>query len=163
MQQKKSLRWYKEKEKPKKEDAYNGSWESSLLFKMKSDSLEINSRRRRWGIDGNDKCEGCFHNGLHIEETLEHLIMECSQYDTERACLEREIKEEIGEDRWQRAKDEESKGIDVILNVSSERNKIEIITKKFIGKVWKRGNEAEGEKISGAGRPQLAQLPYINK
>ena len=102
---------------------------------MRSDSLEINSRRRRWGIDGSDRCEGCFLNGLHVEETCEHLIMECSQYDTKRACLEREITEEIGVNRWQQAKDGEGGGMDILLNMNGERNKIVSITKTFISKV----------------------------
>ena len=33
MEKKKTLRWYKNKEKPKNEKIYNGSWESTLLFK----------------------------------------------------------------------------------------------------------------------------------
>ena len=69
--------------------------------------------------------------------------MECNQYDTKRACLEREITEEIGEDGWQRAKDEKGKGIDLILYIKDERNKIETITMTFIGKVWKKRNKGE--------------------
>ena len=151
MQQKRSLRWYKEKEKPKMVNIYNGSWESALLFKMKSDSLEINSRRGRWGIVRNDKCEACLQNGLQIEETLEHLLMECSQYNIERAELEGEIIEEIGEESWRQAKDKESKGIDIILNINNESNKMERITKKYIGEIWKKRNKAEWRSIQEQG------------
>ena len=49
MRRKNSLRWYKIKEKPKRENMYDGSWESRLLFKARTDSLEINEKRRRWG------------------------------------------------------------------------------------------------------------------
>ena len=49
MERKNSLRWYKIKEKPKRENMYDGSWESRLLFKARTDSLEINEKRRRWG------------------------------------------------------------------------------------------------------------------
>ena len=46
MEKKKSLKWYKNKEKPKNEKIYNGSWESTLLFKVRADSFEVNEKRR---------------------------------------------------------------------------------------------------------------------
>ena len=77
--------------------------------------------------------------------------MECSQHDTERACLEREITEETGEDRWQQADDEEGNGIDLSLNIKDERNKTETITKTFIGKVWKKRNKGEWRRFQEHG------------
>ena len=74
--------------------------------------------------------------------------MEGSQHDTERDCLEREITEEIGEDRWQRA---QGKGTDLILNINDERNKTETITKTFIGKVWKKRNKGEWRRFQEHG------------
>ena len=45
----KALTWYKNKEKPNNEKIYNGSWESTLLFKARTGSLEVNEKRRKWG------------------------------------------------------------------------------------------------------------------
>ena len=41
MEKKRSLRWYKNKEKPNNEEIYNGSWGSTLLYKARTDSLEV--------------------------------------------------------------------------------------------------------------------------
>ena len=49
MEKKKSLRWYKNKENPKNEKIYNGSWESTLLFKARTDSLEVNQKIKEMG------------------------------------------------------------------------------------------------------------------
>ena len=46
MEKKNSLRWYKVKEKPRKENIYDGSWESTLLFKARTDSLEVNEKKK---------------------------------------------------------------------------------------------------------------------
>ena len=56
MKEKTSLEIYKNKDKPKKENFYNGSWESSLLFKARTKSLEINERIKRWG-EGPEHCQ----------------------------------------------------------------------------------------------------------
>ena len=62
MEKKNSLRWYKVKEKPRKENIYDGSWGSTLLFKARTDSLELNEKKRKWG-GVNDKCEKCEDGG----------------------------------------------------------------------------------------------------
>ena len=57
MENKETLQWYKDKNKPRWESCYDGSWEAKLLFKAKSESLEVNSRTYRWdnGGDGSAK------------------------------------------------------------------------------------------------------------
>ena len=87
---KRSLRWYKEKEIPKTENIFNGSWESTLLFKARTDSLEVNKKKKKWGGD-NDKCEHCESLGRKQVETLEHLIIESEIYEEERKEFEEKI------------------------------------------------------------------------
>ena len=57
MEKKKSLRWYKNKEKPKNEK-YIMDLGNPLLFKARTDSLEVNKKRKKWGGD-KDSCEKC--------------------------------------------------------------------------------------------------------
>ena len=94
MENKRSLRWYKEKEKPKYENIYNGSWESTLLFKARTDSLEVNEKKKKWGGD-TDKCLKCESRGETQIETLEHILVECEEYEEERKIFEEEIKKRI--------------------------------------------------------------------
>ena len=64
-----------------------------------------------------------------------------------RACLQREILEEIGVNRWQQAKDGEGGITDMILNINGERNKIWQVTKTFISKVWKKRKKRKWKRI----------------
>ena len=52
--EKKSLRWYKSKEKTNKNRTCNGSWESTSPSKARTDSLEANEdkKKRGWGGGG---------------------------------------------------------------------------------------------------------------
>ena len=38
--------------------------------------------------------------GIEIEETLEHLLVECDHYKEERKNFEKKIVEKIGEEKW---------------------------------------------------------------
>ena len=44
MEDKPTLRWYKNKTKPGREVVYDGSWGGELFFRARTDSLEINGR-----------------------------------------------------------------------------------------------------------------------
>ena len=88
MENKGTLRYFKEKLKLERETFYDGSWEGKLLFKARSDSLELNGRIGDWrGIPTN--CTKCGEE----RETLEHLLLECEWYEEERIYLENKIKE----------------------------------------------------------------------
>ena len=82
MEKKKSLKWYKGKEPPNKKN-YDGNWEAKLLFKARSNTVEINSSLHRWK-NVSKFCEKCMKKGIEIEETLEHLLVECDHYKEER-------------------------------------------------------------------------------
>ena len=51
---------------------YNGSWESTLLFKARTDSLEVNEKKKKWGGD-KDSCEKCEIRKERNTETLDHV------------------------------------------------------------------------------------------
>ena len=71
---KKKLRRYKNKEKTKNEKIYNGPWESTLLFKARADSLEVNEKGRKWGGE-KDTCEKCEIKRERNTGTLEHVLI----------------------------------------------------------------------------------------
>ena len=94
-----SLRIYVNKDMPRREIFYDGSWESRLLFKARSNSLEIGERKNRW--TGADKdCQACRQLGERVEETLEYIIIECPRYEEERGELMERIIEKIGGGEW---------------------------------------------------------------
>ena len=138
---KKSLRWYKEKEKPRKENFYNGDWEAKLLFKARSNTLEVNSRIHKWK-DIDKHCEKCSKKGIEIEETLEHVLVECDQYKNERENFEEKIVEKIGVEKWSNIKEKEEE-IMVILGFDSENILGVEETKKFLGEIWNKRKEKE--------------------
>ena len=144
MEKKSSLRWHKAKEKPRKESIYDGRWESALLFKARTDSLEVNEKEKRWGGE-NDMCEKCENETDRQTETLEHLMTECKAYGSERKEFENKIKNKIGEEIWERRKVEDDKGIKLIFGL--EENK-EIVrdTKQYLKETWKKGGRKEKKK-----------------
>ena len=141
MEKKNSLRWYKVKEKPRKENIYDGSWGSTLLFKARTDSLELNEKKRKWG-GVNDKCEKCEDGSDRRVETLEHFVTECKAYEEERRVFENKIRHKIGEEIWERRKVQDDKGMKLLLGL--EDNK-EIVgdTKQYLREIWKKRGRKE--------------------
>ena len=69
MDNKPTLKYYKTKTKPGYEYLYDGSWESTLLFKVRSGSLETRDRTRRW--NGNEWwCESCTRENIRTVENI---------------------------------------------------------------------------------------------
>lgn len=68
------------KEKPKWEGYYDGSWEAILYYQARTNPLKINERRHRW-LREEGKCKKCRIGGEEVEETLKHVITECPWYD----------------------------------------------------------------------------------
>ena len=68
MERKQTLSMYCKKKCPKKEAFYDGSWMSSLLFKARSGSLELNERTHRFNDRRSKECEqGCRHEGRVVD------------------------------------------------------------------------------------------------
>ena len=69
--------------------------------------------------------------------------MECNEYQEEREELEKEIIRAIGRDKWERAKENENKGIEIILGIEEEGKNCIQGTKKYLGKMWGKRKRKE--------------------
>ena len=76
-----TLEWYASKECPKYVRYYDGSVGSQLLFKARTQSLELNARTYRWNENGVKRCMNC---DLNEDETVMHVMVECDKFDVER-------------------------------------------------------------------------------
>jgi len=97
METKSSLDLYKAKETPRRELFFDGDLGSSLLFKARSKSLEVNSRVYRWMNEGSKLCRMC---DVGRDETIEHLVLECPMYANDRREMMSTVTREIGIERW---------------------------------------------------------------
>ena len=118
---------------------YNGSWESTLLFKARTDSLEVNEKKKKWGGD-KDSCEKCEIRKERNTETLDHVLIECPEYKNERLNFETEVKRSIGEREWEIIKQGEDKGMKEILGLGDGGQKMTDITKKYLAAIWRKRN-----------------------
>ena len=141
MEKKPSLNLYKAKEKPRWDNAYNGTWEASLLFKARTNTLEVNERKKRWGGE-NEECRKCEKRGERITETLEHVITECGEYTEERRRLDINITNKLGQ-KWDRRKREEDRGLKTILGMQDRDEEVIKYTKKYLKEMWAKRNKKE--------------------
>ena len=74
MNSKSTLEWYREKNRPKLETFYDGSWGSELLFRARSPSLEVNGRTYRWSADRCRLCKVCSSKEV---KSVFHVVVEC--------------------------------------------------------------------------------------
>ena len=88
MRNKSLLGWYRCKEKPKYEMWYDGSLGGDLLFRARAQCLDVNARTYRWSESGERKCEKCDAN---VDETVMHVMLECSEYVEERMEMMEEV------------------------------------------------------------------------
>ena len=150
-----SLRRYANKVKPRREMFYDGSWESKIFFKARTNSLEIRERKNRW--TGEDKyCDYCTERGEREIENLEHLIIECPKYEIEREEMIRRIVTKIGREKWEEIKEEED-GLRHLLGFTEEIGDLVGVTKNFLGKVWKRYQE-NGRGDGRQGRNRIREV-----
>ena len=125
------------KEKPKKENIYDGSWESSLLFKARTDSLEVNEKKKRWGGEI-DTCGKCGRNDDRPVETIEHLLTECCAYEEERLTFNEKMENKLGHEDWTRSKTGNDKGLKIMLGLEGDRKEVIEDTKRYLKEVWKK-------------------------
>ena len=83
MERKETLKWYKTKRMPKRNMIYDSSWAGQLLFKARTNSLEVNVRTR-WNENRQRMCMQC---GMGVDETVEHMLLKCERYANERKVL----------------------------------------------------------------------------
>ena len=93
MENKSTLSWFRMKETPCYVKFYDGSWSSELLFKARSQSLEVNERTHRWNAERSKECKGC---RCHADESVYHIIVECERYERERNVLIQSVSEAWG-------------------------------------------------------------------
>ena len=106
MGRKDSLKLYRMKETPKYECIYDGSRGGDLMFCVRANALSVNARTYRWNERREDICFMC-NSGER--EMVEHLIMECEAYESERLEMIGVILDERGEDdgvMYERTEDE---------------------------------------------------------
>ena len=151
MERKESLTVYRNKEKPQRENGYDGTWQASLLFKARSNTLEVKERLNRWkGEDG--LCEKCLRTGRNVPETLEHVITECTWYDNIRQDFSDQMSEKLGIEKWREWK-EDNGGLKYILGFQNEEPSVVNETKKFLAKIWNRRKEVGNQEVAHADHP----------
>ncbi|KAF2359685.1 hypothetical protein FHG87_009565 [Trinorchestia longiramus] len=60
-------------------------------------ALRVNRRTWRWNEGNTRLCQQCNRG---VEETVEHLVLECSKYEQERKSLMDVVHEQCGENKW---------------------------------------------------------------
>ena len=140
IENKQTLVRYGLKKAPHWESFYDGSWGSSLLFKARSGSLEVNERTYRFNPRNSKECEhGCIVNGRVAEETIQHIMTECSGYSEAMAWAIDEYKRVMGEDGFREIilRGDEDQGTNFFLGLVEEvpREVVEV-TKKYLVWIW---------------------------
>ena len=138
---KETLNWYSYKQCPKHEIFYNGDEGSSLLFKCRTQSLEVNFRTYRWNEERTKLCSKCRPN-LIVDETIRHLMAECAFYNEERESFMSRVIEIVGREQWnQLISSEGDNDLQYLLGLQDTSN-IRIVneTKKFLTEIWKKRN-----------------------
>ena len=158
MGKKSSLQLYRAKDKPGKDNAYNGTWEASLLFKARTNTLETNERKKKWGGE-KEECEKCEKRGEKIKETLEHVLTECSEYMEERNRLDEKIKNKLGL-LWDRRKREEDRGLKTMLGLIDKNDDVVKYTKEFLRDIWRKRNKKTTIKRK---RKEISEHNYVRR
>ena len=138
MEGKSTLRWYRNKKMIGREEWYQGDWAGKLLFKARSDTLELNGRNRDVR---EQRCQLCNEE----KETLEHFIIECEKYRKQRKILDTQIAKIIGRKEWEKRKDGEDRGILTVLGLTNDKDidkRIVSHVKMFLTESWSARKES---------------------
>ncbi|KAF2359639.1 hypothetical protein FHG87_009599 [Trinorchestia longiramus] len=90
-----------------------------LLFAVRCKALSVNKRTWRWN-EGNRRL--CLQCNRGLEETVEHLVLECSKYEHERGRLMNVVHEQYGENKWNARYVEEDSGMRYLVGLDEECN-----------------------------------------
>ena len=131
MHVKPTLAWYERKECPRHEWCFDGSFGSQLLFKARTQSLEVNGRTYRWSESGVKMCEQC-------DESVVHLVLECEKYERERQRLLDNVMQLVGQDEWARECSRDDNGMSLLLGLGVGSPGVTEIMKGFLVKVWNK-------------------------
>ena len=132
---KSTLKMYSEKAAPRKEVFYSGNKGSSLLFKARTNSLEVNDRTYRFNENRERLCKMC---NMGVEETLDHLIVECPVYDIARVKTMGEYKGILGESKFREIINVEDNGLGFLLGIGNQTPiSVVEISKAFLCEIWR--------------------------
>ena len=136
---KSTLRYYR-KRVPGREPFFSGNWGSRLLFRARSDTLELNGRKR--GQGGTRWCERCGREGDREVETLEHVLVECAHYSVLRERWMNSVRNVVGEESWTQMRDGElGECISQLLGFGG-RSDLAELTRDFLVGMWARRGRA---------------------
>ena len=136
MSGKSTLKWYEKKVKPMNERWYDGSRGGQLLFKARTQSLEVNARTYRWAENGTRVCMQC---EAEVDETVEHMVLECLRYAEERAEMMDVVNEAIEPDVWNELREGEDHGMSFLLGLGNGKKRdVTMATKGFLEKAWNK-------------------------
>ena len=141
MKSKMTLKWYKSKKSPGSEHVYDCSYSSELLFKARSQSLEVNARTYRWNAEGSKECKVC---DTRAEESVFHIIVKCVGYEREREVLMHEANVNFGNDFFETWGVDENRGMYQLLGLNESNCRICEVMKIFLVNVWKKRSEYHG-------------------
>ena len=129
---KSTLKWYETKVKPMIERTYDGGYISELLFRARSQSLEVNDQTYRWNDVGSRECQVRRTSEV---ESVYHVIVEWAGYERETVVLVKSLMEFLDENfivEWNENDISKILGLD-----GHPRMKMEPV-KKFLESIWKK-------------------------
>ncbi|KAF2346312.1 hypothetical protein FHG87_022932 [Trinorchestia longiramus] len=130
------LTWYVSKNVPRFEMFYDGSFGSQLLFAIRYKALSVNRCKWRWN-EGNTRL--CLQCNRRVEETIEHLVLECSKYECEQESLRDVVHEQCGENKWIVRCVEEDSGMRYLVELDEECNMTVVdAMKDFLVHAWNK-------------------------
>ncbi|KAF2362306.1 hypothetical protein FHG87_006937 [Trinorchestia longiramus] len=130
------LIWYASKNVPRFKMFYDGSFGSKLLFAVRCKALSVNRRTWRWN-EGNTRL--CLQCNRGVEETVEHLVLECGMYEHERESLMDVVHEQCGENKWNARCVEEDSGMRYLVGLDEECNMTVVdAMKDFLVHAWNK-------------------------
>ena len=131
-----TLEWYANKEYPNYVRYYDGSVGSQLLFKARTQSLEVNARTYRWNENREKRCMKC---DLDEDETVMHVVVECDKYDVERERFLNVLRNECEEHKIVEWMERDDKGLGVLFGIECGVNANVIDgMKEFLEQLWKK-------------------------
>ena len=138
-----------------------GLGNSHFYLRLGLTHLKSMKRKRNWGGD-KDSCEKCEIRKERNTETLDHVLIECPEYKSERLNFETEVKRTIGDREWETIKQGEDKGMKEILGLGDCGRKMTDITKKYLATIWrKRKLNKKGQENNRAENKNVKNLETV--
>ena len=113
-----------------------GSWRNELLFKARTQFLEVNGRIHRWSAEGCRVCKVCASREI---ESVAHMILECDKYEEEKQIFMDLVNSETDERLFETWSDNEREAMCFILGLTEVTNVYIIEAMKiFLINIWKK-------------------------